>query len=35
MNTYYEKGEFVSSRRLTPKEKQLRAAFPLGIASNE
>jgi hypothetical protein len=35
MNTYDEKGEFVSSRRLTPKEKQLRASFPLGVAANE
>jgi len=34
MNTYDEKGEFVSSRRLTPKEKQLRASFPLGAVSN-
>lgn len=34
MNTYDEKGEFVSSRRLTPKEKQLRASFPLGVAGN-
>lgn len=35
MNTYDEKGEFVSSRRLTPKEKQLRAAFPLAVAGND
>lgn len=34
MNTVDEKGEFVSSRRLTPKEKQIRAAFPLGVAGN-
>lgn len=34
MNTYDEKGEFVSSRRLTPKEKQLRATFPLAVAGN-
>lgn len=34
MNTFDEKGEFVSSRRLTPKEKQLRATFPLAVAGN-
>lgn len=34
MNTYDEKGEFVQSRRLTPKEKQLRAPFPLAVAGN-
>lgn len=34
MNTFDEKGEFVSSRRLTPKEKQLRAAFPLAVAGS-
>lgn len=34
MNTFDEKGEFVRSRRLTPKEKQLRAPFPLGLAGS-
>ena len=35
MNTYDENGEFVSSRRLKPDERQLRMPVPLRNASND